>query len=460
MNIQTEQLQNHTARMVVEFDVERLADAKKKAAQKISKQVNIPGFRKGKAPYNIIAKFVGEAAIIDDAMELISNDIYKEALDQSGLDPYGPGAVDKYDLDPSPKFTFTVALQPTVSLKDYRAIRVPYEIDEVKDEAVDRSMRALLLQHAVIEESQKPAALGDRVTLDIHSFVLPAEGSEAEKEEFVHDHDGQFVLNEDDEIAPGFNDAVVGVVPGDKREFELTLAEDDGQFPGRKVSFEIAAKKVENVTMPALNDDFAARVTEKEEKPLTLLDLRVRMRENLQRMGAQMRDEQYLDKVINAVIDGAEISYPEAVVADQIEDMMRRFDQRLREQNKLTLRDYLQIARMTPEQLYAQYKPSAETAVKRSLVMREIARAEKLIVTDDDVAAEQERMMMTFGDDEDAQAQARTLFGHPMMLDQMRENLTRDRVLERLIAIGKGEAPEVPADEPDAPVADAPPSDG
>ena len=127
MNIQTEQLQNHTARMVVEFDVERLAEAKKKAAQKIGKQVNVPGFRKGKAPYSIIAKYVGEAAIVDEAIELISNDIYKEALTESGLDPYGPGSVDKYDLDPAPKLTFTVPLQPKVDLKGYRDVRLPYQ---------------------------------------------------------------------------------------------------------------------------------------------------------------------------------------------------------------------------------------------------------------------------------------------------------------------------------------------
>jgi FKBP-type peptidyl-prolyl cis-trans isomerase (trigger factor) len=197
-------------------------------------------------------------------------------------------------------------------------------------------------------------------------------------------------------------------------------------------------------------------VTEKEETPLTLLELRVRVRENLQRMSEQAADDQYLDKVMKEIIDGADISYPEAVVADQIEGMMRRFDQRLRDQNKLTLRDYLQIARITPEQLYAQYKPSAEVTVKRSLVMREIARAEKLIVGDEEVAAEQSRMMATFGDDDTAQAQARTLFEHPLMQDQMRENLTRDRVLERIIAIGKGEAPEIPADEP---VAEAPTED-
>jgi trigger factor len=450
LNIQTEQLQNHTARMVVEFDVERFAQAKKKAAQKISGKVNIPGFRKGKAPYNIIVKYVGEQAIADDAMELISNDIYKEALTQSGLDPYGPGSVDKYDLEPKPTLTFSVPLQPSVDLKDYRSVRVPYEKNDVTDDMLDSTLRQLLLENAVIEESQKPAALGDRVTLDIHSFVLPAEGSEDEKVEFVHDHDGEFMLNGDDEIAPGFNDAIVGVVAGDKREFELTLADDDAQFPGRKVSFEVTVKKVENVTLPAQNDEFAARITEKEEKPLTLLELRVRMRENMQRQNDQATDEQYLDKVMRAFIDGAEIKYPEAVVADQIEDMMRRFDQRLREQNKLTLQDYLQIARITPEQLYAQYKPSAEISVQRSLILREVARVEKLIVPDEDLVAEQERMMASFGEDEEAQAQARSLFSHPMMLEQIRETLTRERVIERIRAIGKGEAPELPAEEPAA----------
>jgi trigger factor len=449
LNIQTEQLQNHTARMVVEFDIERLAQAKKTAAQKISKSVNIPGFRKGKAPYNIIAKYVGEAAIIDDAMELISNDIYKEALGESGLDPYGPGSVDKYDLEPVPTLTFSVPLQPKVDLKDYRAVRVPYVKKDITDEDVERSMRTLLLEHAVIEESQKPAALGDRVTLDIHSFVLPAEGSEdGEKEEFIHTHDGHFVLNADDEIAPGFNAALVGVVPGDKREFELTLPDDDAQFPGRRVSFEVGVKKVENVTLPVLNDDFAARVTGKEEKPLTLLELRLRLRENLERMREEVVDEGYFTDVLQAIIDQAEILYPEAVVADQIEDMMRRFDERLREQNKLTLRDYLQITRITPEQLYAQYKPAAEASVKRALVMREIARAENLVISDDEIAAEQTRLVATFGEDEAAQTQAQTLFAHPMMQDQLRETLTRRRVEERIMAIGKGEAPELVADVP------------
>jgi trigger factor len=258
------------------------------------------------------------------------------------------------------------------------------------------------------------------------------------------------MLNGDGEIVPGFNDAIVGVVPGDKREFELTLADDDAQFPGRKVSFEVTVKKVENVTLPDLNDEFAARITEKEEQPLTLLELRVRMRENMQRQNDQASDEQYLDQVMRAFIDGAEIKYPEAVVADQIEDMMRRFDQRLREQNKLTLQDYLQIARITPEQLYAQYKPSAEISVQRSLILREVARVEKLIVPDEDLVAEQERMMASFGEDEEAQAQARSLFSHPMMLEQIRETLTRERVIERIRAIGKGEAPELPAEEPAA----------
>ena len=137
--LRTERLENHKAQFTVEIEQEQLEVAKKKAARRLSHQVNIRGFRKGKAPYRIIANFLGEAAIIEEAVELLGNDIYKSALDDSEVNPYGPGALEDFSLDPKPTFVFTVPLQPEVELGDYRSIRKEYEEPEVEDEQVDEA---------------------------------------------------------------------------------------------------------------------------------------------------------------------------------------------------------------------------------------------------------------------------------------------------------------------------------
>jgi trigger factor len=462
LNVQTEPLQNHTARMVVEVDPDRLAKAKNAAAQKISKQLNIPGFRKGKAPYRVVAQWVGENSIVDEAMEIVSNDVYKAALEETTLQPYGPGEVEKYELDPAPTLFFTVPLQPTVDLKDYRSVRVDYEIPTVDDETVDRYFKRLRHQFALIEPSQKPAAMGDEVTIDIHSHFV-AEGEEGEhthdhdeeghdhdhNEGYIHEHDMPYVLEVEDDLAPGFSEALVGVEAGQTRDFVLTIGEDNAEHAGRKVHFVVGIKKVQTVTLPALNDDFAARVTESEEKPLTLLELRVRTRENLEKANAQVGDDAYAEKVLEQIVAGADIGYPEALINDEIDSMLQRLDQRLRE-NKLTLRDYMNIYRKTPQDMIAESKPTAERNIRRALVMRQIGIAERLDITDEELEAELGRMLGTVSEGE--QTNARALLQHPAMRDQVRENQMRERILERVVAIGKGEAPELTEVEAEAEV--------
>lgn len=503
MNIQTETQPDHTAKLVVEFDVERLEKAKVKAAKKISNQINIPGFRKGKAPYRLVAKYVGEASIIDDAMELISNDIYKEALVESKLDPYGPGAVLEYKLDPAPTLIFSVPLQPTVTLNTYRDVRLPYEAAVIEDEAVEQTFKNLLREHALVEDSSRPAELGNRVTVDIHSFIESSDDDDEDAEDddmtpkelleavleqeaveemledieaemadeldeldddefeddddfddedyedddghshehFINDQDAIFDLETEDEIVPGFSAAMVGVTPGEKREFTLTMPEDDEDHPGRKINFEVAVKNVQVVTMPTLNDEFAARVTKDEEKPLTLLELRVRIRENLERMATEQKNETYSDEALKLMVDQAEVSYPQQMLEDQVQDMMERLDQRLR-QNHLTLQDYMSIYRKTPQDMFNDYKPIAEASLKRLLVMREVGRVEQINVTDEELQTRADEMVASVRAEE--QSNARNVLEHPMMRDNLREQLTRERIIDRIIAIAKGDAPELP----------------
>ncbi len=473
MNIQTERLENHTARFTVELDNPRLEQAKQTAARNLAKRVNIPGFRKGKVPYKILVTYVGEAAILEDAIEILGNDIYKEALDQSGIDPYGPGSLEDFKVEPQPTFTFVVPMQPTVELGDYRSIRMEYSEPEVTDEMVDRSMRLLREQNAVIEESARPVAAGDRVTVDMYASLLDQPTAEKAEEadhdhehsdeehdhdhdheghdhhdhglggdEFIHEHDAVLVLGEDnEEPAPGFREALFGAALDEERTFEVTYPDDKEEYEelaGKRAKFLVKVKKIENMTLPALNDELAARVTEKEEKPLTLLELRMRMRENLAQSLQQRAKSDFASQALDEIVQKASISYPEALIEDQIERYMEQLDRDLR-QRGLTLEDYIRLTGRTKEDIAAEYQEPAAQNVKRSLVLREVINAEKVEVPESRINEQIDKMLSQFGEQAES---LRGVLDTPSMRENVRGDLLEQSVLDRIVAIVKGENPD------------------
>lgn len=470
MNIQTEQLADHTAKMTVEVAPDRLEKAKQKAARQISGKVNIPGFRKGKAPYSILVRYFGEEAIVNDAFELLSNEIYRDALVDSGLEPYGPGAFLEGKTDPSPIMIFQVPLQPVVELGDYRDVRLEWKPAEVTDEDVDRALKGLQEQNAVAEDSARPVQAGDRVTVDIHSHVIEEhseEEGEAEEHDhdheghdhdhehgaensFIHEHDAAIILDAEHEPVPGFGEALVGSQLGDVREFDLDIpdnAEEFDDLAGKKAHFSVGVKKVENITLPALNDDLAARITQEEEKPLTLLELRVRVRENLERAASERATDDYTRRALDEMVAKATIKYPEAMLADEIEEMLKQFDLQLRQQG-FTLKDYLTVMRRSEQEMYNEYRPTAEQRVRRGLVMREVMSAEGIDATPEELEGEIDRMLEPVA--EDRRESMRALFNDPNMRTNVLDDLLRRKTTERIAEIARGEAPELvkPADEP------------
>lgn len=487
MNIQTERLENHTARLTVEIEAERFDQAKKEAARRIAKKVNIPGFRRGKAPYKILVSYVGEASIIEEAVEIIGNQIYPDALKEAKLEPYGPGSLEDFSVDPVPSFKFVLPLEPEINLGDYRSIRFPYSENPVEDTDVDKVFDNLLEQNAVIEESSKPVASGNRVVVDIHATLVeekaaedaaeePAE-VEAEAEEnpesdedkpeidkhfhddatvLLHRHDAFVTIKEDDadEIAPGFNAALIGAAAGETRQFVVDFPDDADKYQdaaGKQGEFIVTVKKVENMTLPTLNDEFAARVTadEKDEngeaKPLTLLELRMRIRENLQKETVERAKEAYFNQVVDALVEQASIAYPEEMVAEQIESRLQYLDQELRRQ-KLTLDDYMRILGKTRADVEAEQREPVVRDLERGLVLRQIIEDEKLTVSDADIEAEITRLTEAYGEQA---AAMRSLFATPAMRERLHGDLTQRQAVDRVIAIAKGEAPELVVDLPE-----------
>lgn len=473
MNIQTERLENHTARFTVTLEPQRLEQAKQTAARNLAKRVNIPGFRKGKVPYRVLLQYVGEGAILEDALDILGNEVYKQALDQSDVKPYGPGELEDFKVDPEPTFKFVVPLQPTVDLGDYRSVRLEFTEPAVEDDQVNRAMRQLQEQHAVIEESHQSVALGNRVTVEMYAKLIEEESAEGEKaetsesegdhdhehdhdhdhdhehshdhglggNEFIHEHNAVLVLGEEnEEPAPGFRDALVGAAVDEERVFELTYPADEKEyeeFAGKRAQFKVKIKKIETMTLPSMNDDFAARVTEKEEKPLTLLELRMRMRENLQKSVEQRAKSDFAGQVLDELVNRATINFPEALVDDQSEDYLERLDRDLRRQG-LTLDDYVRISGKERNAIKADYHDIAIQNIKRSLVLREVMVAEKIAVSDESIGEQIDKMLGQFGDQAES---LRSALDTPAMRENIKNDLMEQGVLDRIVAIAKGEAP-------------------
>jgi trigger factor len=437
LNIQTEQLEHRTARMTVHFETDQFEKAKQKAAQQLANRVSIPGFRKGKAPYRVLANYVGEEAIIDDAIEILSNKFYKDALEEAKLEPYGPGSIEDYSLEPL-AVQYLVPLQPNVTLGAYRDVRVEYKPTEVTDETLDQAMKNLQVQHGLVEESRDAVEMGNRVTIDIHSHL-----KDEPEEEFLHEHDFVYMVDSTNEPLAGFAQALVGAKVEELHSFELTLGEDAEENAGKFVHFEVTVKKIEVITLPALNDDFAARVTASEETPLTLLELRVKLRESLAESAAAEYKNEYADSVFVKIVDGAQVEFPAMMIDEQVKLMIEELDGRLR-QRGLTLQDYIKITKNDEAKIAADYRPSAEVVVKRSLIMSHFAETEQIKVNEEELIAEFGRILTRFGSDPDPE-RVQELLSNKMISENIIERLGREKISERLIAVGRGEAPDLTA---------------
>lgn len=480
LNVQTERIDNHKAQFTVEIEAQQLDEAKRKAAKRIAKQVRIKGFRKGKAPYRIIAQYVGEAAILEEAVELLGNDVYKYALEESEVEPYGPGSLDDFKIDPSPIFIFSVPLQPEVDLKDYADIRVDFEEPEVTDEDVENALQQLRQQEAeVSEEEFETVEAGHRITVDLHSEFSDGEeqddddeddesDSDAETEDatesdsddedesgddapyipfkgdnFLHRHDLQLTLDAENEpILPGFIEAMVGANLDDEVVFELTVPNEGEQYKdieGRKVEFHVTVKSIVAVTLPDLDDDFAKQVTEADgDEALDLAGLRTRTLEDLKKDALENAKSQYAESVLEKVIEQAEISYPDMMLEERIEDMLRDLDGQLQQQG-MNLENYMRITGTSKESLQEQYRDNAADSVKRTLVLRELVQAQNVEMGDEQIEKRLNNMLMQFGAQGD---QFRSLIDTPQMRENILNELLTDNIMTRIVAIGRGEDPE------------------
>lgn len=379
MRITTEASGERELVLTIEVDEEREARARRETARHISREVNIPGFRKGKAPYEVVEQRLGASVVRDELVAHVAEEVYQKALDEEGIVPYAPGALEEVSLDPL-TLRFTVPLVPEVDLGDYRDYRRGMPEVEVPQDALDQALEAIRERNAVVAPLDRPAADGDLVIGDLSGILKGGA-------EFLHQEDAQVLLDlEGDTGIPGFQEGLIGVEGGQTHSFELTLPEDfeAEELRGQLAEFEIKVENVYERILPQLDDDLARTVGNYD----SLEELKKVVEERLREERRGEIEARYAEEVLNDIIDQAEVSYPEVVVDDSLDDAVERYERRVEQEEHMMLEDYLRIQGRSLDDLKEELRPEVEASLVRSLVLGEVVEQEGLEISEEALDAQ------------------------------------------------------------------------
>jgi len=435
LKITTEPLENRQLRLTIEMDDERTQQAMQRAARQIAKQANIPGFRKGKAPYKLIVQRFGEDTIRQEAAESLAEKVYNEAMKQEEIKPFDMAALEEIELHPI-TFTFTVPLRPTVDLGDYRRYRHKPRKVKVHRKEVQQALERFREQNAILEPVERPAAMGDSVVIDLV-------GRTADGAERIAADKTQIVLEANDtDLLPDLVEAIAGLEMGKEHTFALTMPDDYSQkeLQGQEITFTVSLLEIYDRTLPKLDDDLARTVGNFD----SLKELKQQVKEQLQEMAQQEADEEYKEQVVEAIVEQAQVEYPPVMLEEMLDETVEDFERTVRREAQLSLEDYLRFQGKSEDELRKEMEPAAAARLKNSLVLGEVVRLEGLDVDEDEVGAQIEEMSTAWGIRAD---EVRASLSSDKGQEAVRSRLLGDKAVQRLVAIAKGGAPKVAPEE-------------
>ena len=381
MNVTVERVENE-ATLKITAPAAEVNAGYKKAVKKIADQVNIPGFRKGKAPRAIIEMHYGKEAVKQEAFEIVANKAYSEALDQEKLIPVSDPKVEEsvFEEGKDMELTIKVTLKPEPELGEYKGLHVEKKEVEVTDEQVDAQIKDMMGRDAKMVVAEEGAVIekGDFAIIDFAGTVdgEPFSGGEGK---------GYPLEVGSNSFIPGFEDQLVGLSKGDSTDVEVTFPEDYfvKDLAGKEAVFKVNIQDVKRKELPELNDEYVASKTDFK----TVEELRANYKERMQKAAEANAKAEYEHELIDLAVANAKFSVPEIMIEDKISQMVEEMKMSL-ESRKMSLDMYMQYTGLDMAKIRENQRPVAEENVKTDLVLDAIAKAEDIQVDMADVDAE------------------------------------------------------------------------
>ena len=426
MSVQVENLEKNTAKLTIEVPAEKFEEAVQHSYDKNKGKFNIPGFRKGKAPFNMIKKMYGVGVFYEDAVDEVIDASYPEAAKESGLEIVSRPAVSIEQIEEGKSFIYTakVAVKPEVTLGQYKGVEIQKTKSEVTEEDIETEInRAREKNSRLITVEDRGIEDGDQVTIDFDGFVdgKRFEGGRAEDYPLtIGSH--TFIDN--------FEEQLIGKKTGEECKVNVTFPAEYHveELKNKPAVFEVKIKEIQRKELPEANDDFASEVSDFDTMEEYRRDLAEKLHaEKLE--AAKTADE---NKVVDKVIENAAMEIPDQMVEEQVNGMVNDYARRLESQG-ISFKQYAEITGMTAEKIGEQMKPQAIKRIQTRLVLEAVVKAENIVADDAAVEEQFDKMAEDFKMDKE---QIKGMFGEEQMA-QLKEDLAVQKAIDFLVAEAK-----------------------
>ena len=390
MKITTKDIENYERELTIEFDADELSQNKKVAAKRLAERVNIPGFRKGKVPPQILEQHIGKGALLDEASDILINKGANEAIKMFGLIPvtdFKP-KVEYCEDGKGLLYTLTFTNYPEVTLGEYKNLEVEKVVEPVTDEQVEEQLEHIRGHHANMIDAEEGAAVqsGDFITLDFSGTVDGEKFDGGTAEDYPLEIGTHTFIDT-------FEDQLIGAKIGEEREVKVTFPEDYHvkDLAEKPAVFKCKINSIKHKELPELNDDFAKKASKFE----TLDEFKVDLRKNLEEQAERRAEQKQQEQIIEKAVENMTVDVPPVMIEDRITHMINEFSLQLQSQG-LQLGNYMASAGIDMDKMREDYRESAKKALLTDILLDEVARKENFNVSKQEIDFEIQMMAMMY----------------------------------------------------------------
>lgn len=425
MSIKVEKTENkNEVKLEFTIEAEKFEQGMKTVYQKNARYFNIPGFRKGKAPYNIVEKHYGPEIFYEDAFNEVVPEVYEEAIKANNLEVVSSPKIDVTQMEKGKELVFTAVVQikPEVKLGKYKGIEIPKIEYNVSDEDIEKEIEAIADKNSrLVTVEDRAVEDKDVAVIDFEGFVdgVAFEGGKAENHELeIGSHS----------FIDGFEDQVIGMKVGEEKEINVKFPEKyfSEDLAGKDAMFKVKLHEIKKKELPKIDDEFAKDVSEYD----TLEELKASIRKRDEEENEHRAKHEKEDAAIKAVCDNAEVDIPSGMIETELSRIMQDMDMNLSYQG-LNLAKYLQMIGKTEEDFKKDYEEQAKESVKSRLVLEAVSKDAKIEVTDADIAEKLEELAKSYGKSKEE------LEKNEELKKYVKENLSYEKTIDYILSNAK-----------------------